>query len=72
MDGDVKHTGLKALQGMVWRAGYASGELKGHVFADVAPVLRALAAANTPVYIYSSGSVEAQKLLSVSLEGAVG
>ncbi len=63
MDSDAKHTGLKALQGMVWEAGYASGELRGHVFADVPTGLRALHDRGVPVFIYSSGSVAAQRLL---------
>ena len=32
--------GLKALQGLIWKDGYASGELKGHVFADVFSALQ--------------------------------
>src|SRR5262245_8452391 len=34
MDRDAKTTGLKELQGLLWRAGYASGELRAHVFSD--------------------------------------
>jgi enolase-phosphatase E1 len=63
MDADVKDTGLKALQGRIWAEGYASGALRGHVFPDVAPALRQLAAAGVRLAIYSSGSVEAQRLL---------
>ena len=63
MDADVKDTGLKALQGRVWAAGYASGELRGHVYPDVPVALRAFAARGVPAYIYSSGSVAAQRLL---------
>jgi len=63
MDGDVKDTGLKALQGRIWASGYASGALRGHVFADVPDALRELRRLEIPVHIYSSGSVAAQKLL---------
>lgn len=63
MDQDRKSTALKELQGRVWAAGYASGELKGEVFDDVPLALRAWAAASVPVAIYSSGSVQAQQLL---------
>ncbi|MEO1270336.1 MAG: acireductone synthase [Myxococcota bacterium] len=63
MDHDRKTTGLKSLQGHIWKAGFASGELKGHVFDDVPGQLEAWANAGVPVYIYSSGSVSAQKLL---------
>jgi len=63
MDADVKDTGLKALQGRVWVAGYADGQLRGHVFDDVPAVLRATAESGCPVYLYSSGSIAAQRLL---------
>ncbi len=63
MDRDRKTTGLKALQGRIWTAGYGSGELLGHVFEDVAPALGAWRERDVPVYIYSSGSVRAQQLL---------
>ncbi len=73
MDADVKDTGLKALQGMVWREGFESGDLRGHVFEDVAPVLRALHGRGVTLAIYSSGSVEAQKLLfGYSVAGDLG
>jgi len=35
MDGDVKATGLKQLQGLIWDAGFTSGEMKSHVYDDV-------------------------------------
>ena len=58
-----KTTGLKSLQGRIWKAGYAAGTLRGVTFADVAPALVAWKQAEVPVAIYSSGSVAAQKLL---------
>ena len=70
MDSDRKTTGLKSLQGKIWKQGYAEGDLKGHVYDDVTPALRAWSRGNVPVYIYSSGSVAAQKLLFAhSIEG---
>ncbi len=63
MDADRKVTGLKSLQGKIWRSGYDSGELKGHVFDDVPEALKRWSEAGIPVCIYSSGSVAAQKLL---------
>lgn len=63
MDEDRKSTGLKLLQGLVWREGYRSGRLRGHVFEDVPEALRRWDAAGIRVAIYSSGSVEAQRLL---------
>jgi enolase-phosphatase E1 len=60
---DRKVTPLKVLQGMVWRQGYESGELKGHVYADTPEVLRRWHAQGLKLYVYSSGSVEAQQLI---------
>ena len=65
MDRDVKSAALKDLQGKMWQAGYASGELKGHVYPDFVPTLDWLEKChdNVKVCIYSSGSIQAQKLL---------
>ncbi|MBR0671230.1 acireductone synthase [Neoroseomonas soli] len=60
---DAKVTPLKTLQGLIWRAGYEDGRIKGHLWPDVAPCLRAWAKAGLRLAVYSSGSVEAQKLL---------
>lgn len=60
---DSKATPLKTLQGMIWRAGFEDGRLRGHLWPDVAPCLRAWAHAGLTLAIYSSGSVEAQRLL---------
>jgi len=65
---DEKVTPLKALQGMIWRQGFESGQLRGHLWPDVAPCLRAWAAAGIALRIYSSGSVEAQRLLFAHTE----
>lgn len=62
MNRDVKDTSLKALQGMIWRGGYQSGEIVAHVFDDVPPALAQWADGGLDVRIYSSGSIEAQKL----------
>ena len=63
MDADVKDTGLKALQGMVWKGGFDGGDIRGHLFDDVAPALHGLHARGVTLAIYSSGSIAAQKLL---------
>lgn len=60
---DRKATPLKALQGMVWAQGYAAGELQGHVYADTPEYLRRWHAQGLQLYVYSSGSVEAQQLI---------
>ena len=62
MDGDVKATGLKELQGLIWQEGYAAGRLKSHVYPDVPPALRRWAAEGLDLRIFSSGSVAAQKV----------
>ena len=62
MDNDVKATGLKSLQGVIWRSGFESGELLAHVYDDVPAALKAWNEAGLDVRIYSSGSVQAQLL----------
>ncbi|XP_005388301.1 PREDICTED: enolase-phosphatase E1 [Chinchilla lanigera] len=69
---DRKTTALKQLQGHMWRAAFTAGHVKGEFFEDVVPAVRRWKAAGMKVYIYSSGSVEAQKLLfGHSTEGNV-
>lgn len=60
---DAKATPLKTLQGMIWRAGFEDGRLKGHLWPDVPGCLDAWAGAGIALAVYSSGSVEAQQLL---------
>lgn len=60
MDADVKATGLKQIQGLIWRAGFKSGQLVAHVYADVPPALKAWREGGLDLRIYSSGSREAQ------------
>lgn len=60
---DRKLTPLKSLQGMIWRQGYEAGALKGHVYADTPAALRRWHAQGLRLYVYSSGSEEAQRLI---------
>jgi enolase-phosphatase E1 len=60
---DRKITPLKTLQGLIWNEGYAKTGLQGHVYPDVPPALSAWRAAGIELYVYSSGSVMAQKTL---------
>jgi enolase-phosphatase E1 len=60
---DRKLTPLKDLQGLLWEEGYASGELQGPLYADVAPALRRWREAGLELAVYSSGSVRAQRLI---------
>jgi len=65
---DSKSTGLKSLQGKIWREGYVKGDLKAQVFADVRPALERWRAKGLNVSIFSSGSVLAQQLLFAHTE----
>ncbi|MGZ4957735.1 MAG: acireductone synthase [Methylomonas sp.] len=60
---DQKITPLKSLQGLIWEAGYRQGDFKGHIYEDAARQLKSWKAAGYELYVYSSGSVHAQKLL---------
>ncbi|MCC5826268.1 acireductone synthase [Alkalimonas sp.] len=60
---DEKITPLKTLQGMVWRLGYQQGHFTGHLYPDAAEQLKQWHAQGLQLFIYSSGSVEAQQLL---------
>jgi enolase-phosphatase E1 len=63
IDEDRKATPLKTLQGMIWREGYERGEFQGHVYEDAARNLRRWREQGRSLYVFSSGSVEAQQLL---------
>ena len=58
---DRKATPLKTLQGILWSEGFACGELVSHFYDDVVPVLQRWHAAALRQYVYSSGSVAAQR-----------
>ena len=60
---DRKLAPLKDLQGLIWRGGYAAGELIAPLYPDVAEALKAWHREGVVLGVYSSGSVEAQKLL---------
>ena len=62
IDEDRKHTALKALQGMVWQDGYRNADFTAHMYPDAARALREWHDAGLPLYVYSSGSVPAQRL----------
>jgi len=60
---DKKITPLKTVQGVLWKKGYEEGTIKGHVYPDVEPALRKWKAEGISLGVFSSGSVQAQKLL---------
>jgi enolase-phosphatase E1 len=59
--GDEKVTALKTIQGRIWEYGFASGDLVGHFYPDVLPALRRWHAMGIRLYVFSSGSVTAQR-----------
>lgn len=63
MDEDRKSTALKALQGKIWRDGYVNGDFTGHLYPDVLPAFNVWQQQDIELYVYSSGSIAAQKLL---------
>ncbi len=63
IDEDKKATPLKALQGMIWEAGYRTGDYQGHVYEDAARKLKQWKDAGLRLYVFSSGSVRAQQLI---------
>jgi len=63
MDEDRKITPLKTLQGLIWESGYKKGDFRGHIYDDVPVTLQRWREQGILLYVYSSGSVQAQKLL---------
>ncbi|MGB3309572.1 MAG: acireductone synthase [Nodosilinea sp.] len=60
---DQKVTPLKAVQGMIWNEGYRTKAYYSHVYDDAAAHIQEWHRRGMPIYIYSSGSIAAQKLL---------
>jgi len=60
---DKKITPLKALQGMIWEAGYKNADFTGHVYDDAVKNLKKWHDQGIRLYVFSSGSVQAQKLI---------
>lgn len=68
IDQDKKITPLKTLQGLLWEKGYQQGDFKGHIYADAKTKLEQWRQQGIRLYVYSSGSVYAQKLLFTHTE----
>lgn len=62
IDEDRKASPLKTLQGMLWQEGYERGVYRAHLYPEVAAKLKEWKARGLKLYVYSSGSVQAQKL----------
>lgn len=69
MDDDVKATGLKALQGLIWADGFHEGKLRAHVYPDVIEPIKRWRQSGLDVRIYSSGSIATQKLFFGHVDG---
>ncbi len=63
IDLDVKNSALKTIQGYIWKEGFEQGDFTGHIYPDAYENLIKWHEANIALYIYSSGSVQAQQLL---------
>lgn len=63
IDNDKKITPLKALQGMIWENGFKQKHFTGHVYADAVAKLKHWHNNGIKLYVFSSGSVQAQRLL---------
>ena len=63
MNQDKKITPLKSLQGLIWEEGYTQGKFHGQIYADAYEQLKNWKKQGKALYVYSSGSVHAQKLL---------
>jgi len=59
---DRKIAPLKELQGLIWEEGFRKGLFKSHLYADAYDWLLEVKGKGLPIYVYSSGSVFAQKL----------
>ncbi len=59
---DKKITPLKTLQGLIWEDGYRQGHYRAHMYDDAVAMLRQWHGDGLPLYVYSSGSIHAQKL----------
>lgn len=65
---DTKDAVLKSLQGFVWKRGYDNGDLVAPICDDA---IKLIQGGSNKVYIYSSGSVPAQKLLFLHVKGGI-
>lgn len=63
IDQDRKIPALKTLQGLLWETGYQQGDFQGHIYEDARQKLEQWQREGIRLFVYSSGSVYAQKLL---------
>eukprot|EP00455_Lapot_gusevi_P027153 TRINITY_DN2871_c0_g3_i1.p1 TRINITY_DN2871_c0_g3~~TRINITY_DN2871_c0_g3_i1.p1 ORF type:complete len:494 (+),score=186.56 TRINITY_DN2871_c0_g3_i1:58-1539(+) len=63
MGSDRKSLPLKQLQGHMWKSAFENGQLAGELYEDVKPCIDSWKRRGYQLYVYSSGSIFAQKLL---------
>jgi enolase-phosphatase E1 len=63
IDEDRKITPLKTIQGLIWEEGYRNRDFFGHVYEDAVRRLRTWHEQGIALFVFSSGSVHAQRLL---------
>jgi len=63
IDDDKKITPLKTIQGLLWEHGYLNGHFNGHIYEDAVHNLKKWKDNDIRLYVFSSGSIHAQKLL---------
>ena len=60
---DQKITSLKTLQGFIWEYGFKNQDFKGHLYEDAYRNLQQWFNEGIKLYVFSSGSEKAQKLI---------
>lgn len=68
VEDDIKDPVLKQLQGFIWEQGYTTGTIMAPLFEDAIEAMKLWSILCDGLYIYSSGSVKAQKLLFGNVE----
>ena len=63
IDEDKKDGNLKQIQGKIWKTAFETGKIRSHVYPDVQENWNKWKRRKIRIYIFSSGSVEAQKLV---------
>jgi enolase-phosphatase E1 len=59
---DRKITPLKDLQGLIWQEGFRKGLFKAPLYQDALDFFLNMKGKGLPIYVYSSGSIQAQRL----------
>jgi enolase-phosphatase E1 len=59
---DKKITPLKDLQGLIWQEGFRKGLFKAPLYTDAFEFFLNMKGKGLPIYVYSSGSIQAQRL----------